>query len=110
MDGTLDLTAVLQREVEAYAEGETYKSLTYALSDPARGAFAVLVVPDRDFPVPQRPGIVVAARIVGAQIIIDEDITDRPLWEALERAGVPRAQIICGYAGEAMGDESPHQA
>jgi hypothetical protein len=32
------------------------------------------------------------------KVIIDEDVTDRPLWEELVRAGVPREKIICAYA------------
>ncbi len=33
-------------------------------------------------------------------IIIDRDINNKPLLDALVQAGVPRAQIILAYAGE----------
>jgi hypothetical protein len=40
------------------------------------------------------------ARVVGETVLIDEDITDRPLWEELVRAGIPRERIVLLYAGE----------
>ena len=46
--------------------------------------------------------VVVAARIINDKVIIDEDITDRPLWRELVRAGIPREQIILTYAGEKL--------
>lgn len=63
-------------------------------------AYAVLIV---DTPIRKQPaGIVVFARIVDDYIVIEDDKTDRPLYEALERAGIPREKIICVYAGEAL--------
>jgi hypothetical protein len=41
------------------------------------------------------------ARVVGDKIFIDEDTTDKPLYEALmANAGIPREQIVLAYAGE----------
>jgi hypothetical protein len=40
------------------------------------------------------------ARIAGEHIVIEQDINDRPLVDALVGAGVPRQQIILAYAGE----------
>ncbi len=104
-DKVLELVNIVQREVEDYARGGIYKAITYPISDTARQHYAVLVIPDRDYPVKARPGIVVAARIMGDHVIIDEDITDRPLWEELVRAGIPREQIVCAYAGETPPNE-----
>jgi hypothetical protein len=43
-------------------------------------------------------GLVV--QLVDDTIIIDRDINNRPLVDALLQAGVPRARIILAYAGE----------
>jgi len=98
MDRVINLTAIVQREVEDYARGETWKAITYPILDSSRQTYAVLVVPE--YPRKSRAGIVVAARVVDNHIIVDEDITDKPLWQELVRAGIPREQIILAYAGE----------
>ncbi len=45
-------------------------------------------------------------RLVNDLIAIDRDTNNKPLFEALQQAGVPREQIVLAYAGEA----SPHAA
>jgi hypothetical protein len=61
-------------------------------------AYAVNII---DTPIRKQPaGIVVLAHIADDNVIIDEDNTDRPLINALVRAGVPRENIILVYAGE----------
>ena len=65
-----------------------------------------LVIPDQDHPTDKKPAIVMMARIVDHIIVIDEDITDRPLYEELMRCGIPREQIVLAYAGETLADES----
>lgn len=42
------------------------------------------------------------ARITDNKIFIEEDTTDRPLVHELERAGIPRDQIVLAYAGEGV--------
>lgn len=39
-------------------------------------------------------------RLVGERIIIERDVNDKPLVDALLQARVPRQQIILAYAGE----------
>lgn len=34
------------------------------------------------------------------RVIIESDMTDKPLYEALMQAGIPREQIVLVYAGE----------
>ena len=48
MDRVIDLAAIVQHEVEGYVV-PAFKGKTYAISDPERQAYTVLVVPD-DFP------------------------------------------------------------
>jgi hypothetical protein len=45
-------------------------------------------------------GVGIIVRIVGEQIIIERDQTDKMVVDALVQAGVPREQIILAYAGE----------
>ncbi|MDX1993909.1 MAG: element excision factor XisI family protein [bacterium] len=88
---TIDLAAVVQREVEVYA-GPAIQAETYPIVDHQRRTYAVVVVPD--LPRPFKARVVVMARIVGDSVVIDEDTTDRPLWQALEAAGIPREKIV----------------
>lgn len=98
MDTVAEFTHTVRQTVEDYAKGGWIKASAYAVSDTAQHIYLVMAVPDhpRKFPA----GVVVAARIVGDSVIIDEDITDKPLWEELVRAGIPREQIVLAYAGE----------
>jgi hypothetical protein len=93
----MDLTTVVQQVIDGYA-GPTLLGKSYAINDYEQQVFAVLVIPD--YPPKFDSGIVVAARVVDDVVIIDEDTTDRPLWEELVRAGIPRQQIVCAYNGE----------
>ena len=98
MDTVAELTQTVQNAVEDYAKGGWIKASGYAVSDTNRHIYLVMAVPDypRRFPA----GIVVAARIKNDKVIIEEDTTDKPLWEELVRMGIPREQIILSYAGE----------
>jgi hypothetical protein len=99
MDRVIELTDIVRREVAGYS-GPTYHAKTYYTEDDKRHIYSVIVVPDLPRPFPAR--IVVMARIVDDKVIIDEDTTDRPLYEELIRNGIPREQIILAYAGETI--------
>jgi hypothetical protein len=45
-------------------------------------------------------GLVV--RLMNDRIIIERDVNDKPLVDALVQAGVPRGQIVLAYAGETV--------
>jgi sulfur carrier protein ThiS len=49
-------------------------------------------------------GVVVLARIVGEQVVIEEDMTDKPLIDALLQRGIPQSQIVLAYEGEPLPD------
>ena len=97
-----ELTAIVQHEVEDYARGDTSRAVTYPISDVVRQTYTVIIVPDH--PRKYKSAVAVAARVVNDTVIIEEDITDRPLWKELVRAGIPREQIILTYAGEKLPD------
>ncbi len=42
----------------------------------------------------------IVAQLIGETIIIDRDIYDKQLVDALLQAGIPRENIILAYAGE----------
>ena len=51
-------------------------------------------------------GLVV--RLLDNCIVIERDVNDKPLIDALLQAGIPRNQIVLAYAGEAV--EAPASA
>lgn len=104
MERIIDLTTIVQREVEDYS-GPALKATMYSLVDHAQRIYSVVVVPDLPRPFPAR--VVVMARIVDGYVIIDEDTTDRPLWQELVQSGIPREKIICLYAGEQIPTSNP---
>lgn len=100
MERVSDLTAIVEREVASYAEVDCWKCRVFFIADKQRQVYAVLAVDD--LPRPHPAQIDVMARIVGNRILIEEDITDRLLVDALIEAGVPREQIILVYQGETL--------
>jgi hypothetical protein len=47
-------------------------------------------------------GLVV--RLIGEKVIIERDVNDKPLVDALLQAGIPRGQIVLAYAGESVNE------
>lgn len=94
----VNLAEVVQQAVEDYAEGDWLSARGYAVADNHRQIYTAVVVPD--YPRQSRAGIVVLVRVVGDKVVVEHDSTDRPLWQELVRAGIPREQIILTYAGE----------
>ncbi len=43
-------------------------------------------------------------RVVGDRGIVERDINDKPLVDALVATGVPRGQIVLAYTGESAAD------
>ena len=77
---------------------------TYALSNEEQHVYAVNVI---DWPERHQPAsVVVLARVEGDQVIIEEDLTDRPLVDALVNAGISREQIVLKYAEQATTDKN----
>lgn len=100
MDQIAELSEIVQRQVEQFAGGEWAKARSFAVSDNERHIYTVIAIPDypRKFP----SVIVMAARVENGKVIVEHDISDKPLWEELVRAGIPRDQIILTYAGEQL--------
>ena len=94
-----DLKATTKQVIATYAQDAIngYSQMTANANDTLWTVIAVGSV--RGVPVVET-GLVV--RIVGESIIIERDINDKPLVDALQAAGVPREQIILAYAGEVL--------
>jgi hypothetical protein len=97
----VELKSIVREEVEKYAgDGRGINLLLFPILDDVRQTYTVAAV---DYP--QREtyaSIVVLARVVGDQVIIEEDTTDKKLIDALIQRGIPRTQIVLAYAGESL--------
>jgi hypothetical protein len=88
--------AVLRQVLTQYVWDQD-DSKAYLLEDAVHHVFAVLVVPKEK---PQESLAIIVARIEEGNVIIDTDLTDKPVFLSLVRAGLPRECVICSYAGE----------
>ncbi|MCI0709174.1 MAG: XisI protein [Chloroflexi bacterium] len=97
------LKQTLREEVKKYAAGgRGINVLLFAILDDQQGIYAVNAV---DYPEREAVAdVVVLARLVGKKIVIEEDMTDKKLVDALLRRGITRDQIILAYEGEPIPD------
>ncbi|NJO07799.1 MAG: XisI protein [Chloroflexaceae bacterium] len=102
--GRMDnLKRTVREEVEKYATGGRGANiLLFAILDDERGIYAVNAVDylKRD----DVAGVVVLARVVGDRVVIEEDMTDKKLVDALQQREISRDQIVLAYAGETIPD------
>jgi hypothetical protein len=111
MDGiaiaTETLEALLENEIKWY-HGDGLGGKSYFLQDNHKQTFAVMAVIKpflpQDYPI-IRPDVM--AHIHEGFVVIDADNTDKPLYERLERVGIPREKIILAYLGETV-PNTPH--
>jgi hypothetical protein len=103
----MGLAEIVQHEIEEYASGSGAHLIDYVLSDTKRQTYAVISFLTKDHPQAFRSQVVVMAHIEGDVVIIDADITDRPLVNELMRRGIAREQIVLAYLGETMPDITP---
>ncbi len=98
MDRAIDLVEIVAREMTDYVALGVHDADSYLLYDDTKQAYAFISVPHSD---PQDALIVMLARITpDNKIVIETDHTDRPLYQSLINAGVPRSQIIRAYASQ----------
>jgi hypothetical protein len=93
------LTEIVKEEVEKYAGmGEGIGVRLFPILDDERKVYTVNAVahPARE----EGYFVVVMARVVGKYVIVEEDVTDKPLLDALLQRGIPREVIVLAYQGE----------
>lgn len=99
MERITNLTETLRRNVIDYYR-PALRARTFFLENSAEQVFGVVSIAEDASPHSEHNGIVVLARLQDDRIIIEEDTTDHPLWEALQHAGIPREKIVLAYLGE----------
>lgn len=91
------LNQILKQAVAGYA-GEALNGYSYVTSTTDDMMFTVVSVGNIHGQHIVDVGLI--ARILNQKIIIEHDVNDKPLVDALLQAGVPRQQIVLAYAGE----------
>jgi XisI protein len=94
MERVIDLTAIVEREMANYVWDQE-DSKAYLMKNESHQVYAVLIIPVDN---PQHSQTVIVAQIEGNKVVIDTDLTDKPLYKALLQAGVPEGQIVRAYA------------
>lgn len=92
-----DLAETVKEVVFWYA-GSSPHTRTFKLANEAEQVYAVTILDTKNRQLDA--AVVVIARIEGDRVIIEEDLSDRPLVERLVAAGIPRHKIISAYMGE----------
>jgi len=93
------LTEVLKQTMTGYT-GKALNGYSYLTSSEDQQLFTVVsvgYVPDKRI---VETGLI--ARVLGAHIVIERDVNDKPLVDALMQNGIGRDQIVLAYAGEAV--------
>jgi hypothetical protein len=96
MDGITDLNAIVRDVVQGYVRPSPNATM-YFLDNHEQAAYAAISVPHA---VPNVTRVVAMAHVVGDKVVIDTDISNKPLYEALLQAGIPQQQIVLAYQGE----------
>jgi len=92
------------RDVLTGYTGEALNGYSYLTESKDGKAFTVVSIgylPDKRI---VDAGLIV--RVVENRIVIERDVNDKPLVDALMQANIPRQQIVLAYAGEPVKDSS----
>jgi hypothetical protein len=100
------LVEITRREVAGYVGYSPFAKL-YPILDDTNHTYAVVIVEQAHEK--RLVEIVIMARVIGNQVVIEEETTDKPLVEALMvNGGIPREQIVLAYRGETpLGSDEP---
>ena len=93
------LKDMLEQVLMGYA-GKALNGCSYLTSSADKQIFAVVSVGQVRGQHIVDTGLVV--RLVNDRIVVERDVNDKPLVDALAQAGVPRGQIVLAYAGESV--------
>ncbi|MBI5667232.1 MAG: XisI protein [Chloroflexi bacterium] len=106
-DKVESLAEITRREVARYV-GYSPVARLFPVLDDTHQTYAVIII--ENDPALRPASAVVMARVVGDKVVIEEETTDKPLYEALMvNGGIPREQIVLAYAGESLPDETANQ-
>jgi|SRR5688500_16896574 len=91
------LIQTLKDVLDGYT-GKAINGYSYLTSSADQQVFAVVSVGEVAGKHIVDTGLIV--RILNDRLIVERDVNDKPLVDALLEAGVPRKQIVLVYAGE----------
>ncbi|MHB8748040.1 MAG: element excision factor XisI family protein [Aggregatilineales bacterium] len=98
---TATLTQILIKEITPYAN-DILNGHSYLTKSADNRVFAVISVDNKHNEYSGDAGLI--ARVDDDKIIIEHDMYNKPLVDALVQAGVPREQIVLTYSGEALSE------
>ena len=93
------LKDTLEHVLIGYA-GKALNGCSYLTSSADQQVFAIVSVGQVRGQHIVDTGLVV--RLVHDRIVVERNVNDKPLVDALVQAGVPRGQIVLAYAGESV--------
>jgi|SRR5690606_7974244 len=93
------LKSILEDTLSGYA-GEALNGHLYLTKSNQDALFSIMSIAKVGDETVIETGIV--ARIIAETIIIEKDISNKPLVDALVQNGIDRKQIVLAYAGEAI--------
>jgi hypothetical protein len=93
-----ELKSILRQCLESYA-GKALNGMLYLMSNSEETIFSITSIAQVRGETLIETGIV--ARLEDEKIIIERDVSNKPLVDALEQVGISRQQIILAYQGEA---------
>ncbi len=91
------MTNTLRKVIDGYA-GKALNGHSYLTISPDEQVFTVVAVGKIEGERFVNVGLVV--HLIADRIVIERDVNDKPLVDALIQAGIPRSQIVLAYAGE----------
>ena len=98
MENLVNLADVVSKEIGEYVVLGIHEADTYLLHDDSSRMYSFINVPHNRL---KDTLVVMLARVTDEdKVIIETNLTDRPLYQALIDAGVPSSQIIRAYAGK----------
>ncbi|SRR5258708_2063280 len=97
MDAATTLVESVRKVIRSYAthgysSGKPFR--LYYIENEKEQVFSIVALYD---PIYKRPDLVLMARIVNNQVIIDIDKTSVPLYDELKRVGIPETQITLAW-------------
>lgn len=101
---TRTLKKHLYQALDSYT-GKGINATSHLTVNSNETVFTVLAIGEFDGEQIINLGIVV--QMIGNFLLIEHDINDKPLVDALIQAGVPRKQIVLAYQGEKLPENAP---
>ena len=98
MDSITGQLDIIRKKIAEYAKPALTGEVSYLTQSTDRKLYTVTDVSSVDGK--HQADISLAVRLAGAYIVIEHDMNNKPLVDALVQVGIPRSQIILAYAGE----------